>query len=198
VIFDIGGVLVRTEDRTPRRALEQRLGLPAGAAEYLVFNGPMGQQAQRGEITADALWVWLQQELGLDGEGLIAFRQAFFAGDRLDTELLAWVRRLRPRYQTAIISNAMDDLLTTITQRYPLIDAFDLVVGSAYERVMKPDPEIFRRTLARLGRAAEEAVFIDDFAHNVEGACAAGMAGILYRPGLDLAHALARLGVTVE
>lgn len=195
VIFDIGGVLIRTEDWTPRRALEARLGLAPGAADELVFNGPMGQRAQRGEIRAHELWAWLRQELGLDEEGLLAFRQAFFGGDRLDEALVDWIRSLRPRYQTAIISNAMDDLLETITHRYPLADAFDLVVGSAYERVMKPDPAIYLRTLDRLGRAPAEAVFIDDAAANIAGAQAVGLATVHYRPGMDLIAALGRLGV---
>lgn len=198
VVFDVGGVLVRTEDRAPRAALEKRLGLAAGAAEQLVFNGPMGLQAQQGAISAQSLWAWLKTELKLDEEGLAEFRQAFFAGDRLDTTLVEMIRSLRPRYQTAIISNAMDDLLETVTYRYPMADAFDLIVGSAYERVMKPDPAIFLRTLERLGRAPQEAVFIDDFAHNIEGARAVGMAAIHYTPGVDLQAELARLGVTKE
>ena len=62
---------------------------------------------------------------------------------------------------------------------------------------MNPDPIIFERTLARLGRAATEAVFIDDMPANVAGARAIGLAAIHFRPGLDLAAELARLGVRV-
>jgi len=196
VVFDVGGVLVRTEDPAPRRALETRLGLAPGESEYLVFNGPMGLQAQRGEITAAALWMWVRQELGLDAAELEAFRRDFFGGDRLDTDLVAWIARLRPRYQTAIISNAMDDLLDVVTHRYPMTEAFDLVVGSAYEGIMKPDAVIFQRTLAKLGRDPGEAVFVDDFLHNVDGARAVGMAAVHYRPGIDLPRELAALSVS--
>lgn len=196
VIFDVGGVLVRTEDRTPRQALEARLGLEPGAAEFLVYNSEMGQKAQRGEITAAELWRWIQAHFGFDDGEVETFRQEFWGGDRLNTPLLRLVRALRPRYQTAIISNAMDDLLHTLTVAYPMADAFDLIVGSAYERVMKPAPEIFLRTLARLGRQPAEALFIDDFAHNVAGARAVGMAAIHYTPALDVAAALAEHGVT--
>jgi putative hydrolase of the HAD superfamily len=197
IIFDVGGVLVRTESRTARTRLEERLGLAPGASEVLVFNGPRGIQAQSGQITSQALWAAVQAELGLDEAGLATFRAEFFGGDRLDTELLAFVRRLHTRYQTAIISNAMDDLLEVITHQYPLADAFDLIVGSAYQKVMKPAPEIFLWTLAQLGREPDEAVFIDDFAHNIAGARAVGMAAIQYQPGVDLAAELAGLGVQV-
>src|SRR5688500_8391941 len=94
IIFDVGGVLIRTEARDSRANLEARLGLASGAAETLVFNGPLGIQAQSGVITSQALWAAVQAELALDAAGLTAFRAEFFGGDRLDTDLLALVRRL--------------------------------------------------------------------------------------------------------
>ena len=191
VIFDVGGVLVRTEDPTPRRRLEEQLGLQPGEAEYLVYNSEMGQQAQRGEIASAELWGWLQTRLGGDAAAMAAFRQQFWGGDRLNAPLLALVRRLRPRYQTVIISNAMDDLLHTLTVTYPIADAFDLIVGSATEKVMKPAPEIFLRTRAGVERTPAEAIFIDDMLYNVEGARAVGMAAIHYTPALNVAAALA-------
>ena len=42
IIFDVGGVLIRTEDPGPRRALEVQYGLEPGQAEYMAFNSPLG------------------------------------------------------------------------------------------------------------------------------------------------------------
>src|SRR4051794_35749155 len=36
IIFDVGGVLIRTESRAPRASLEARLALTPGAADLLV------------------------------------------------------------------------------------------------------------------------------------------------------------------
>ncbi len=134
VIFDIGGVIIRTEDRTPRAQLEARLGLAPGESDQLVFNSEMGQQAQRGAISTAELWAWLQQQLGLSTEGLGDFRTAFWGGDRIDRTLVKYIRTLRPHYQTAIISNATDDLHEQVARIDPDGDSFGLVVGSAYER----------------------------------------------------------------
>ena len=38
VLFDVGGVLVRTFDHSGRQQWEARLGLPPGGAEALVLN----------------------------------------------------------------------------------------------------------------------------------------------------------------
>jgi glucose-1-phosphatase len=194
VIFDVGGVLVRTHDHSSRRGWEKRLGLAQGESETIVFNSPMGQQAQRGAISDAALWAWVGAHLAL-GDKLAAFRRDFWAGDVLDTALVDYIRALRPAYQTAIISNATDGLLQALTETFKIADAFDLIVGSATEGVMKPDAAIFERTLARLERQPAETVFIDDFAHNVAAAQALGMHAIHYTPAVDVPAALAALGV---
>lgn len=193
IIFDVGGVLVRTQDQSGRRAWEERLGLTPGQLESIVLNSEMGHRAQRGQITDDDLWAWVSQRFGL-GHELDAFRRDFWRGDAVDQGLVALVGRLNRRYQTAIISNATDALLTTL-EDYQLLAEFDLVVGSAYEGLMKPAPAIFETALIRLGRAAAETVFIDDAPANIAGAQAVGLQAILFTPALDLPAELAALGV---
>lgn len=196
IIFDVGGVLVRTQDQSGRRAWEERLGLTPGQLESIVLNSEMGHRAQRGEISDDELWAWVSQRFSL-GDELDAFRPDFWRGDAVDQGLVALVGRLNRRYQTAIISNATDALLTTL-EDYQLLVEFDLVVGSAYEGLMKPAPAIFETTLIRLGRVAAETVFIDDAPANIAGAQAVGLQTILFTPALDLAAELAALGVRTD
>ncbi len=193
VIFDIGGVLLRTLAKSGRQRWEARLGLPAGAAEATVLNSEMGHRAQRGEIDDEALWAWVGEHLAL-GNDLAAFRRDFWSGDRVDARLVDLIRRLRPHYQTAVISNAGHSLRATLAS-YGLLDLFDVVVGSAYEGLMKPQPAIYERTLLRLGRAAAETLFIDDAPANVAGALAVGMNAIRFTPDLDLEAKLRRYGV---
>ena len=196
VIFDVGGVLLRTEDRAPRQQWEARLGLPPGGAEALVFNSEMGQKAQRGEITEPQLWQWIGSHLALSEVETAAFRQGFWAGDELDTGLVSYIRQLKKRYQTAIISNYASNLRDELTNQFQIADAFDEIIISCEEKVMKPDPEIFHRALARLGRQPHEAVFIDDFKHNTTAAEALGLAAIHFQPGINLPHALQQLGIS--
>lgn len=195
VIFDVGGVLIRTENYSFRRNLEAQLGLSPWESEELVFNSEVGQAAQRGEVTDEALWQWVGQRLKLNKAGLAEFRQTFWAGDVLDMALVDYVRSLRPGYQTAIISNATDALLTNVTDLYPMADAFGLIVGSAYEKTMKPKPDIYLRTLERLGRRPEEAIFIDDSPPNITAAHALGMHAVHFQMPIDLPAELATYGV---
>jgi len=195
IIFDVGGVLLRTANHSYRRTWEKKLGLKQWESESIIFNSEMGRKAQLGEITNNALWEWAGTHLGLKNGELADFRHDFWAGDVLDNDLVTLIRQLHGRFQTAIISNYNDDLRRELTHAFAIADAFDEIVISAEVQVMKPDPKIYSIALERLGRKPEETVFIDDFAHNIEGAHAVGMHGIHFTPTTNLPAALDALGV---
>jgi epoxide hydrolase-like predicted phosphatase len=181
VIWDIGGVLVRTEDDEPRKLLAERLGITRERLENLVFNGDMGQKAQTGAISAQVLLEYVCREVRYPAQEAGRFEEEFFAGDRLDESLMSYIRSLRPRYCTGIISNAWDDVRAMIQNRWKMADAFDQVFLSAEVKICKPDPRIFQIALESLAVLPEEAVFVDDFPRNIEGARAVGMHAIQFR-----------------
>jgi putative hydrolase of the HAD superfamily len=74
----------------------------------------------------------------------------------------------------------------------PLAELFDAVIDSSEVGMRKPDPAIFSLALRELGGVApEHAVFLDDFAGNVEAARRLGMHGVLVED--DPSGALAEL-----
>jgi epoxide hydrolase-like predicted phosphatase len=180
VIWDIGGVLVRTEDRTPRRQLAESLGLTYEEIDDLVWGGDLGRQVQLGWVSALTVWQNLCQQVGLPFDDIPRLRRAFFAGDVLDATLVAYIRSLHPRYQVGVISNAMDDTRQVLEQEWGIQDAFNDIVISAEVHLMKPDPQIFFLALEHLQVNPQQAVFIDDFQHNVDGARAVGMQALRF------------------
>jgi HAD superfamily hydrolase (TIGR01509 family) len=194
LFFDVGGVLLRTEDHTGRRLWEEKLGLAAGGAEFAVFNSEMGRKAQLGGITTEELWAWIGREYHLSPGELTQFRHDFWRGDRVDQELVRLIRRLHGRYPLGIISNYADCLRAELTDDMGIADAFDAIIISAEVGVTKPDAEIFQRALAALDVPADQSVFIDDFAHNIAGAQAVGMHGIHFQLPIDLEAELRKLG----
>jgi len=182
LITDFGGVLVRTANAAPRRALEARLGLPPHTIEGRVFGGDASLRGQRGEMSFAAVWEQIGRDLELDGRMSIEeFRDLFFSADVLDEELLAFIRGLRPALKTGLLSNAWDNARHAFTHVYPIAGDFDAIVISAEEKVMKPDPRIYRIALERLGVQAAESVFLDDMPENVRGAEAVGMRAVQFR-----------------
>jgi epoxide hydrolase-like predicted phosphatase len=194
VIFDFGGVLVRTRSQHLREAWEKRLNLERGGAEALIFGGERGTAVQCGRVTDEAHWQWLGEHLGLSAGDLAALRLDFFAEDLLDADLLAYVDQLREAgLHAGLLSNAGDNARQIFGERYNVLPHFDSVTVSAEEGVMKPDPRIFRTALARAGAQPNEAVFLDDFVKNVEGARQVGMHAILFRTTRQAVEELAAL-----
>ncbi|MEN8171520.1 MAG: HAD family phosphatase [Chloroflexota bacterium] len=181
IIWDMGGVLLRTEDYTLRDQLAAELGVTREHLEKAVFSGDIGQQAQLGKISVAELWEAVGQEYSLTAEELIRFDELFWGGDVLDRTLIDRIRSLQEKYHTGLLSNAWLDLRVVITDRWKIDDAFDMMTISAEEGIMKPDARIYQIAAARANAAPSEVVFIDDFPHNIQGAEAIGMHGILFQ-----------------
>ena len=192
ILWDIGGVILRTEDPGSREQLAADLGLTRHELEKLVFGGDLGTRAQKGEITPEELWASARSALKLPSDAYPDFGERFFGGDRVDHDLVNFIRSLKPRYKIGIISNAWKDLPTALT-RWGIADAFEMVVGSGDEGMMKPDARIYQLALARADAQANECVFVDDFPHNIEGAQAVGMQGILFRSAEQVRNELKNL-----
>lgn len=190
VIFDLGGVLVRTEDRGPRMQLAEQLGKTYDELSALIFDSPSAQQAQLGEITTPQHWIAVRKTLELSPTEFLDVPEDFWGGDTLDRTLVDYLRGLRPGYKTALLSNAWDDLRLIIEDYWHIDDAFDEMIISAEVGLVKPDARIYQLAISRLGVDPSEAVFLDDFPENVIGARKVGLQAIDFK---DRDQALADL-----
>jgi putative hydrolase of the HAD superfamily len=96
-----------------------------------------------------------------------------------DEQLLAYLRHLRGRARTAIVSNAWPHLRGKLTEER-LDDVADEVILSCEVGYAKPNARILRLALGRLAVSAEKALLIDDTRANVAAALSAGLAGHLH------------------
>lgn len=180
VFFDLGGVIVRTEFQAPRQRLAERLGMEYEDLVKVVFDSDSGQKATIGEVTPADHWASVMKRLRRSHSEMDAIRAEFFAGDIIDRALLNFLRSLRGRYKTGLISNAWGDLREFIL-REKFDDAFDKMIISAEAGAAKPDPKIYRIALEQLEVSPNEAVFVDDFIENIEACERIGMRGIHFK-----------------
>ena len=181
VIFDLGGVLIRTEDRRPRQMLADAFGMTASELEKIFFGGESGDAAQRGDITAAEHWENVRVTLNLRPDEIEAVRTTFFSGDVLDRQLFDYITSLRLRYRTIALSNAMSDARPSLLNKWTLGSLFDQIFISAEMGMMKPDPRIYLAVLSQLDVSPVETVFVDDFLHNIQAAKALGLRTIWFR-----------------
>ena len=187
IFFDLGGVIVRTEYQSPRQRLAERFGMDYEDIDRLVFGGGSNgtaAQAALGEISSDEHWKAVARKLKIRDKEIASVRAEFFGGDVVDWSLIQFIRALRPRYKTGLISNAWSDLREYILKQ-KFDDAFDSMVISAEVGAVKPEARIFQIALEQLKVKAREAVFVDDFIENIEGCEKVGMKGIHFKDSQD-------------
>jgi HAD superfamily hydrolase (TIGR01509 family) len=84
------------------------------------------------------------------------------------------------------ITNYSSEKFIETRERFPFFALFRDIVVSGDEKILKPEAEIFYLCLERNGLKAKDCLFIDDAAHNVAGARAAGIDAILFNSPEEL------------
>jgi 2-haloacid dehalogenase len=93
------------------------------------------------------------------------------------------------------ITNFSGEFFPPFRVKYPgMFDRFRDIVVSGDEKMIKPDPAIYRLALDRFGLRADESVFVDDNADNIAGAAALGIHAILFTDEPALRAELRELG----
>ncbi|MEM9062440.1 MAG: HAD family phosphatase [Pseudomonadota bacterium] len=95
------------------------------------------------------------------------------------------------------ITNYPAEKFAVARRQYDFLNLLGDIVVSGEERLIKPDPAIYRCLLDRNGLAAEDTIFIDDSPKNVDAANALGIDGILFTGPEDLGAALRQRGLPV-
>jgi 2-haloacid dehalogenase len=81
------------------------------------------------------------------------------------------------------------------SRRAHLFDRFRDILVSGEEKLVKPDPAIYRRALDRFGLEAGRTVFVDDNQANVEGARAVGLIALHFTDEPTLRAELTEMGL---
>ncbi len=150
------------------------------------------QAGSVGECTEEEVHQGMRERLGMSQEQVEEYMSEmwdWYCG-RLNVSLADYFRRLRPRYQTAILSNSFVGARREEQQRHQVEEMCDLIIYSHEVGMAKPDRRIFELTWQQLGVQPEEMLFLDNTQVHVEAARACGIQAILFE---DTAQALAAL-----
>jgi len=180
VVFDIGGVLEITPQTGWIEKWEACLHLKPGELEERIGSA-WGDGALK-EYSEEELQKSLRENTGMDQSQVDAFVYDFweeYLGE-LNVELAAYFSSLRPRYQTALLSNSFSGARRREQERYHFDEMTDLIIYSHEEGIAKPERRIYELTWERLGVQPAEMIFIDDHERPVAAAREFGIHAILY------------------
>jgi 2-haloacid dehalogenase len=197
VVFDIGNVLIRWDPRWLfRKILTSEAAVDRFLADVDFFDWnaqhDAGQLFEKGIADKGALFPHYRPLL-----------QAFH--DRWEESLgppiegsITLSRQLRASgYRTLALTNFSAETFPRAVRLHEFLTEFEGIVVSGHEKLMKPDPAIYRLLCERHQVVPSQAVFIDDTAKNVDGARQIGMHGIHFQSADQLARALRDLGIRV-
>jgi len=180
IYFDLGGVIVRTEDKTSRTNLAIEFGISYNEMDKFVFECKTAALASLGKLTEEEHWLDVTRRLNRPKTDMPRIRDAFFGGDSIDQDIVGLLRLLRNTHKTGLISNAWNGLRQwIIDQKFD--DAFDYMTISAELGFAKPDKRIYQFALEKLDVQARQAIFVDDVEKNISACEALGMYGVLFR-----------------
>ena len=199
VLFDLGGVLTESP-MDGFAAYEVDAGLPSGLIRRLNATDPDANawaRYERGELDEAGFTQAFEAQAGAAGHRVEAARVLEVLHHApLRPAMVEAVRRLRAAgLPLGLVSNNVRPMPRT-GDLGALLDLFDVVVESSVEGVRKPEPEIYRRALARLCAAVgtdlapAHCAYLDDLGVNLKPARALGMHTIKV---VDPAAALAEL-----
>jgi putative hydrolase of the HAD superfamily len=184
VLFDLGGVLTESP-MDSFAAYEVAAGLPAGLIRRLNATDPdtnAWARYERGELDVAGFTAAFEAEARSAGHQVDAGRVLdALRSPALRPAMVDAVRRLRSAgLPLGLLSNNVRPMSRTGALG-ELLALFDAVVESSVEGIRKPEPEIYRRALARLGEAVGHPVepadcaYLDDLGINLEPARALGL-----------------------
>lgn len=180
IIFDIGGVLELTPDTGWREKWEQRLALAPGELQKKMFT--VWRAGSIGELTLPEVEQETGRILQLEESAVKEIMDDIWVNylGTLNVELNDYFIQLRPRYQTAILSNSFVGAREREQAHYQFEDHCDLIIYSHEVGLQKPDPQIYHLTEQQVGARPEEIIFLDDAAVNVAAAQARGWQAVQF------------------
>ena len=195
VVFDLGGVLI---DWNPRHLYRKMLPDEAAVERFLaeVCSPAWNLEQDRGRSWEEAI-AGLTREHPDKAELIAAYRGRWLEmlGGPIDgtVEILAELRA--QEVPLFALTNWSAETYPLALELYDFLGWFEAVVVSGRERMVKPDPAIFRLLCERHGLRPEDLVFIDDNPKNAAAAAALGMEGIHFTSPEALRTDLTRLGL---
>ncbi len=199
-VFDFGRVLF---DWQPERLLQQVLPQRASDAASTAFwvaqvfenyGGDWGE-FDRGTVTPDELVARVSQRTGLQAAEVWAVVAAAPASLQPISASMALLQRLRqPGRPMFYLSNMPAPFADHLEREHAFLQDFSNGVFSARVQLIKPEPAIFDLAAQRFGVPPAELVFLDDAAHNVAAARAAGWQALQFQDAAQAEHALRAAG----
>lgn len=180
IVFDVGKVLVYFEPDW----IMNKLGFTEETKAVLrkaMFEDPLWNEVDRGVLSTEELVAAFAKNAP---EYEKEIRDTYLrVGDSIELlpHAVEWTASLKEKgYHLYIISNYGEYTLEQTKEKMDFLKYMDGAIFSYQYQIIKPDARIYEQLLKNYDLKAQECVFIDDKAENVEAAKTLGYQGIVF------------------
>lgn len=180
IVFDIGNVLAGFVWQKFYRSFGFSDEVYEKLADATVRRS-FWNEMDRGKLTDDQLLEgFIKNDPSIEKEIRQVFESVTDMIERYDYAI-PWLKELKDRgYRVYYISNFAHKAHVECEKALDFLGEMDGGILSYQDKLIKPDPEIYRLLCERYGLKAGECVFIDDTQKNVCAAQKEGMEGIVF------------------
>lgn len=197
LIFDLDGTLVNTEMlhfRAWREALLQNGVGEFSLEDFLRYVGTSNEKVANDYIQSDGI--------NKSQKELIKQKQTLYMDLIPDVELCPGAREILERFNgemsLAVASSSHEKEIRAILEIHDLISYFPVILGGDMVQKRKPDPEIYLKAQALLGKSPDECTAFEDSCPGLNAAKNAGMKAIAVPNEFTKEHDFNRADSVVE
>jgi len=196
VLFDVNGVLYGYDKPARVACLSRITGKAPAAIECAIWRSGFEDQGDAGAMSAEEYLHRFGQHLG-HALAVNEWAEALLASLAPIPPMLLLASRIGARAKLGVLTNNNLLVRDWMDRLFPALRPIfgDTICVSSEFGIRKPEPDVYKRTVARLGAAAEQSLFIDDSAANVAGAEQAGLLGHCHTDETALVARLTTLGL---
>jgi len=192
IIFDLGGVLLNIEPALTGKALTEMGVSDMESLHLRLSESKLYQRYDSGICSSDRFRHEIREVSGIaliDAQIDEAWNALLLDFPKPRVEML---HQIRPHYNLYLLSNTNSIHFESYTRTFrdvhgeEMPDLFDRLFLSYELGAHKPDPEIYRKTIALGNFLPQETLFIDDSLENVLAATREGLIGFHLVAGLEV------------
>ncbi len=195
IIFDIGNVLTGFQWKNFYESFNFSPDIFERLAAATTLNEDWNE-FDRGRLSDDELLAeFIKNDPGIEKEIRTVLADI---GDMLERYDYAvpWIQELKEKdYRVLVLSNFSHKAFQDCKKALDFLPYTDGGILSYQEKCIKPEPEIYKRLIAKYNLVPEECVFIDDLQQNLDGAARFGIHTVLFQNLAQAKEDLKQLGI---
>lgn len=149
-----------------------------------------------GKITEDEFWKKFLESSNAKIMDVDYAKKFYRKNQKQIEKMLDLLKKLKTKYKLAVLSTISKEWLDFKKEKFNLENYFDVIVGSGYVGIAKPDPEIYKLLIDNLSVSPSSCIFIDDADKNIPPAKDLGITTVVFKGQKKLEEDLRELGVT--